>query len=148
MWLKEEGFVERVRGWWDSYNFQGTPSFIFAKKIKALKGDIINWNKTVFGNVGVLIKERVDESKALESTAEGGGLNEEERERKRQLCRDLERALLQEEISWRQKSRIKWLKEGDKCIKFFYLMANSNKRYNTIDSLHIDGVLSSDPVAI
>ena len=27
-------------------------------------------------------------------------------------------------------------------------MANSNKRYNTIDSLHIDGVLSSDPVAI
>ena len=27
-------------------------------------------------------------------------------------------------------------------------MANSNKRYNTIDSLHIDGVLSSNPVAI
>jgi hypothetical protein len=27
-------------------------------------------------------------------------------------------------------------------------MANSNKWYNTIDSLHIDGVLSSDPVAI
>jgi hypothetical protein len=86
--------------------------------------------------------------KALEITAEGGGLTEEERERKRQLCRDLERALLQEEISWRQKSRIKWLKEGDKCTNFFHLMANSNKRYNTIDSLHINGVLSSNPVAI
>jgi hypothetical protein len=36
MWLKEEGFVERVRGWWASYNFQGTPSFIFAKKLRAL----------------------------------------------------------------------------------------------------------------
>jgi hypothetical protein len=148
MWLKEEGFVERVSGWWDSYNFQGTPSFIFAKKLKALKGDIINWNKMVFGNVGAVIKERVDELKALETTVEGGGLSEEERERKMQLCRDLERALLQEEISWRQKSRIKWLKEGGKCTKFFHLMANSNKRYNTIDSLHIDGVLSSDPVAI
>jgi hypothetical protein len=139
--------VERVRGWWDLYNFQGIPSFIFAKKIRALKGYIINWNKMVFGNVGVLIKERVDELKALEITAKGEGLSEEERERKRQLCRDLERALLQEEISWRQKSR-KWLKEGDKCTQFFHLMANSNKRYNTIDSLHIDGVLSSNPVAI
>jgi hypothetical protein len=148
MWLKEEGFVERVRGWWAAYNFQGTPSFIFAKKLKALKGDIINWNKTVFGNVGALIKERVDELKALERSAEREGLSEEERVRKGQLCRDLERALLQEEISWRQKSRIKWLKEGDKCTKFFHLMANSNKRYNTIDSLNINGVLSSNQVAI
>ena len=71
MWLKEEGFVERVRGWWASYNFQGTPSFILAKKLTALKGDIKNWNKNVFGNVGALIKERVDELRALERTVEG-----------------------------------------------------------------------------
>jgi hypothetical protein len=101
MWLKEEGFVEKVRGWWASYNFQGTPSFILTKKLRALKGDIKNWNKNVFGNVGALIKERVDELKALERTVEEGGLREDERERKRQLCRDLERALLQKEISWR-----------------------------------------------
>ena len=85
--------MEKVRGWWASYNFQGTPSFILAKKLRALKGDIITWNKTVFGNVGALIKERVDELKALEVTAEGGGLSEVERERKRQLCKDLERLL-------------------------------------------------------
>ena len=90
----------------------------------------------------------MDELKALEIIAEEGGLSEEERERKRQLCRDLERALLQEEISWRQKSRIKWLKEGGKCTKFFHLMVNSNKRYNTIDSLLINGALSSNPTAI
>ena len=140
--------MEKVRGWWASYNFQGTPSFIFAKKLKALKGDITTWNKTVFGNVGTLIKERVDKLKAFEITTERGGLSEVVRERKRQLCKDLERAFLQEEINWKQKSRIKWLKEGDKCTQFFHLMANSNKRYNTIDSLHINGVLSSNSVAI
>ena len=83
MWLKEEGFVDKVRGWWASYNFQGTPSFILAKKFRALKGDIINWNKTVFGNVCALINERVDELKALEATTDGGGSSEVERERKR-----------------------------------------------------------------
>jgi hypothetical protein len=98
--------------------------------------------------VRVLIKERLDELKALELAAEGGGFSEEERERKIILCRDLERALLQEEISWRQKSRIEWLKEGDKCTKFFHMMANSNKRYNTIESLHINGALTSNPAAI
>ena len=101
IWLKKEGFVERVRGWWASYQFQGTPSFIFSKKLRALKGDIKIWNKTIFGNVGELIKERVDELKALELVAKGGGLSEDERERKRLLCRDLKRALLQEKISWR-----------------------------------------------
>jgi hypothetical protein len=102
----------------------------------------------VFGNVGALVKERMDELKALELASKGGGLIEEERERKRMLCRDIERALLQEEISWKQKSRVKWLKEGDKCTNFFHLMANSNKRFNTIDSLLIDGSLSSNPVDI
>jgi hypothetical protein len=145
MWLKEEGFVDRVRGWWASYQFHGTPSFILAKKLKALKGDIKIWNSSVFGNVGALVKERMDELKALELATEGGGLSEEERERKRTLCRDIERALLQEEISWKQKSRVKWLKEGDKCTKFFHLMANSNKRFNSIESLIIDGSLSSNP---
>jgi hypothetical protein len=82
MWLKEEGFVDRVRGWWSSYQFQGTPSFILVKKLKALKRDIKSWNKTAFGNVGALVKERVDELKALESAAEGGGISEEEKEGK------------------------------------------------------------------
>ena len=89
----------------------------------------------------------MDELKALELAVEGGGLKEEERERKSLLCRDIERALLQEEISCKQKSRVKWLKEGDKCTKFFHLMANLNKSFNTIDSLLIDWSLSSNPAA-
>ena len=75
-------------------------------------------------------------------------MSEKDKERKRLLCRDLERSFLQEEICWRQKSRIKWLKKRDKCTKFFHLMANSNKRFNTIDSLHINGSLSSNLAAI
>jgi hypothetical protein len=148
MWLKEEGFVERVRGWWAVYQFQGTPSFVLSKKLRALKGDIKTWNKNVFGNIGALVKEKVEELKILELATEGGGLSEEEKERKRLLCRDLERSLLQEEICWRQKSKIKWLKERDKCKKKFHLMANSNRRFNTIDSLHINVSLSSNPAAI
>jgi len=30
MWLKSEGFVDQVKTWWKSYNFQGFPSFVLA----------------------------------------------------------------------------------------------------------------------
>jgi hypothetical protein len=43
---------------------------------------------------------------------------------------------------------ILWLKEGDKCTKFFHRVANSNKRYNSIESLSVNGSVSSDQPTI
>ena len=45
-----------------------------------------------------------------------------------------------EECSWRQKSRVFWLKEGDNNTKFFHKMTNSNRRRNYIGGLEFDGV--------
>jgi hypothetical protein len=61
---------------------------------------------------------------------------------------DLERIILQEEINWRQKSRVLWLKAGDKCTKFFHQIANSNRRSNSIESLSVNGSVTSDQPAI
>ena len=47
---------------------------------------------------------------------------------------------------WRQRSRIQWIKNGDKNTKYFHRMATTNKRINTIESLKINGELSSEPV--
>jgi hypothetical protein len=148
MWLKEEGFVDKVRDWWGSFSFDGTPSFVLAKKLQALKGKIKEWNSEVFGDVGVRNKAWAAEVQLLDSIEESRGLSEEEKERRSKLVADLEGSLLQEEICWRQKSRIRWLKEGDKCTKFFHQVANANRRSNTIDSLHVNGSPISDPDAI
>ena len=51
MWLKVEGFMDRVRCWWNSYHFVGSPSYVLACKLKALKKDLKCWNKLVFGDV-------------------------------------------------------------------------------------------------
>jgi hypothetical protein len=43
MWLKEEGFVEKIRSWWVSFSFVGSPIFVLAKKLRALKGELKRW---------------------------------------------------------------------------------------------------------
>ena len=60
MWLKVEGFVDRVQQWWNGYNFVGLPGFILAQKLKALKADLKKWNKEEFGDLAFRKKKFVD----------------------------------------------------------------------------------------
>ena len=76
MWLKIEGFTDRVHSWWNQYSFSSTPSFVLAKKLKALKGDIIQWNCSEFENVGCQKKELSEALKLLDAKEGEFGLSE------------------------------------------------------------------------
>ena len=71
-------------------------------------------------------------------------LTTEEKLEQINLYINIEKLTLLEEISWRQKSRVLHLREGDANTKFFHRMANSHRRNNGIESLMVDGILSSD----
>ena len=53
MWLIDEGCLERVCSWWESYHFQGSPSYTLANKLKMLKLDLKRLNVKEFGNIGL-----------------------------------------------------------------------------------------------
>jgi len=133
-----------VKQWWDSYSFQGTSSFAFACKLKALKKDLKIWNEEVFGKVDRNKRKLFEDLQAFDAIEGSRALVEEELQKKTEIVREIERCSLLEEVSWRQKSRVFWLKEGDKCTKFFHSIANSNRRYNSIDSLWIGDTLTSN----
>ena len=46
-----------------------------------------------------------------------------------------------EEVSLRHKSRMLWINKGDNNTKFFHKVANSQRRYNHISMLEVDGVI-------
>ena len=77
-------------------------------------------------------------------TKESRNLMEEEKLDLERIQGELEKASLLEEICWRQKSRVLCIRKGDRNTKFFHRIANSNKRFNSIDRLMVDGELSSD----
>ena len=141
MWLKTDGFVDRVDSWWNRHSFSGTPSFLFAKK---LKEDIIQWNRQEFGNVGRRKKELLGALEVLDAKEGVLGLTETERVERNEARSQVEQLLSLEEISWRQKSRMLCIKEGDNNTKFFHMMANSHRRSNHQSFLEVDGVIYED----
>ena len=53
-----------------------------------------------------------------------------------------------EEISWRQKSKALYLKEGDNNTGFFHRLANSHRRTNAMKAVEVEGILYEDEATI
>ena len=141
MWLKDPEFVNKVRGWWSSYSFRGTPSYVLSQKMKALKEDLKVWNKQVFGDVGLRRQQLECDLQAFDEK-EGTSFLTSEEHVLREACKsELEKLAILEEVSWRQKSRVLWLKEGDNNTKFFHQMANSHRRNNYMERVEVDGTV-------
>ncbi|WMV20737.1 hypothetical protein MTR67_014122 [Solanum verrucosum] len=145
-WLNVEGFKEKVQEWWCSFIISGTPDYILATKLSMLKAKLKEWSKEHKVNRKARKSHILDQIGSLETLQESRPLNDDEQLVKVHLAMEYEEVARNEEIFWRQKSRVQWIKCGDKNTKFFHRTAH--KRLNTIDSLLINGELSSDPVAI
>ncbi|RVW53836.1 Trafficking protein particle complex II-specific subunit 120-like [Vitis vinifera] len=102
MWLKEEGFKELLKGWWQGFNYSGSYSFILTEKLKALKIKLKEWNSEVFGKVGVNKGLALDKVSYWDNQEQFRALNEQELEARKEAREEFKKWALMEETSWRQ----------------------------------------------
>ena len=100
MWLKTDGFIDRVQSWWNQHSFSGTSSFVFAKKLKVLK-DIVQWNRLEFGYVSRKKSQLLETLKLLDAKEGEFGLSDAESCERAVARSEVENLLSLEEISWR-----------------------------------------------
>ena len=84
----------------------------------------------------------------LDAREELLGLSGEDQLRRIQLKGEIEQLASLEEISWRQKSRALYVKEGDNNTCLFHRLANSHRNANHIKKIKVDGVLYEDVVEV
>ncbi|KAK2436747.1 hypothetical protein QL285_021719 [Trifolium repens] len=131
-WLLHRDFKGLVEGLWSSYNLEGWMGYILKEKLKLLKGSLKEWNKAEFGKMEVSIKNLILRIRDKDLRGEQGLLTSYEVEERKSDFGELWRLLRSKEVLLAQRSRAKWLKDGDTNSKFFHGCLNSRQRRNAI----------------
>lgn len=126
-WFGREGFVEAVRQEWES--LKGEPDLELFDKICRTRKSISRWKKRNPTNSAKLIeslKQQLDAAQNDESIS-----SEEDLELKWKLCA----AYKEEELYWKQKSRVLWLRDGDRNTRYFHAKTKQRRARNRITQL-------------
>ncbi|KAK4480848.1 hypothetical protein RD792_011700, partial [Penstemon davidsonii] len=135
-WFTDPQCKEIVEQVWNSTNS-------IYEAIDQLPKMLKEWNKCSFGNIFFKkrrILARLNGIQKRLCCEENQYLSDLEDE----LIREYNLILKQEELLWFQKSRVKWLVEGDRNTKFYHMTTVCRRRNNKVVALKIDGEWQTD----
>ena len=119
------------------------------RKLQFVKANLKEWNKVSFGVLNERKKSILKDIANLDVIEQAGGLSSELIIQRALRKEELEELILREEIHWRQKVRVKWVKEGDCNSKFFHKVANGRRNRKFIKVLENErGVVLNDSESI
>lgn len=147
-WMQRKGFENLVRDSWEKFRGYGIPDVYMAAKLRFLKNEIKTWRATDYTKEMMELKELKNRTQDLDNAAEIRCLSSAEFNER--LCgfqriTELEKFVL---MDLKQRSRIKWIMDGDENSRFFHGYVNNKRCKNRIHGLMVDGEWTTDPTKI
>eukprot|EP00253_Pinus_taeda_P031168 PITA_31168 len=138
-WIDHPTFMQNIESWWTQTSVKSDNiMYIFQQKLKIIKAKLKCWNKNTFGNIFQAKKELEEKMADLQQTMIKDGPNKERLAQESNLQKQWEDRLIQEEQLWKQKSRVQWLKHGERNTSFFHKSTIQHRANNRILSLKKD----------
>ncbi|XP_019459903.1 PREDICTED: uncharacterized protein LOC109359661 [Lupinus angustifolius] len=122
------------------YKKIGQRAFVLKEKLKILKEAIKAWNKKIFCCIDTTLSVLSRDIQALDLIGETISLDDVQVVEKKNLTAEWWKTANWRDNLLRQKSRNKWLKEGDANTSFFYACINNRRRRNQIHGVWINGL--------
>ena len=101
--------------------------FQLVEKLKLCRRELIGWSKASFGNIKAKLGELEERLKQLENNNQG-----QHSAQIKSLKMEVNDLLEKEEVYWKQRARVAWLKEGDRNTKFFHSKATQRQKKNSL----------------
>lgn len=136
IWLTHPYFISNIAKWWtEDLQIQGRRMILLHKRLKHMKLRLRDWNKNEFGNIFEVKKIVGGKMQELNQALITDGFDRARNDQATKLHQDWENLCKQEEMFWRQKSRVKWLKEGERNKRFFHISTMEKMSYNRISMI-------------
>jgi ribonuclease HI len=143
-WTLEQGYNEVVSRAWENSRSENSQWAHIEQKIAKCKWGILRWQRETSGafkkSVSQMKKhlEKVQEREDLQAVTEA-----------RELKKEINILLDQDDMKWRQRAKADWLKMGDRNTKFFHACANQRRQKNWIKKIKTEaGVVLDSSVDI
>ncbi|KAJ0754284.1 putative RNA-directed DNA polymerase [Helianthus annuus] len=145
-WFDKPGFHNTVvSALGKDFGDLGSPDVNLMKKLSVLRADLKVWRDEMLKKSSEEVMLAQSELESIQAASEVRELSEDEEwillESKKIIKEDEERKT----SDFRQRSRIKWSKEGDENSSFFHSMVNCRKASNSMHGLEVDGNWVSKP---
>lgn len=111
---------------------EGYPDYRFNIKLKMLTQKLKEWSKSNFEELTKKKNRLLKELAEIDLILQSRDLTKDEMMVRATIVVELEELAKHEESKWRQKSRVLWLKGGDKNTRFFQDMGNSTTKGSTL----------------
>jgi hypothetical protein len=125
IWTEDEEHTRIVREAWDNHNQE------LQNKLEDTLSSLHYWGKGKFDNIPKKIKAAQNDLQQLNSNNHSGELMESIKSKEQEL----DNLLHQEELWWSQRSRVLWLKHGDRNTSFFHSKASHRRKKNRIEAI-------------
>jgi hypothetical protein len=135
-WLIHPDFQTMAPIWWKEANIPfGSKMLCFQQRLKNFKQRLKLWNKKTFGNIFEAQQQLNEQMQLLQIQIRNQGITEELGGQEALISQKLDERRVQEEILWRQKSRVQWLQEGDRNTKFLHRSMIQRRHVNRISHI-------------